>query len=60
VTDLEAIEIIYNLAVRSMRGPLPDRELDAIFHVRALLARKNQIIDYGEYGDSRDEAAEWR
>jgi hypothetical protein len=58
MTDLEAIEILYNLAIRQMRGPVTDQELDAIFYVRALLARKNQIRDQSGQ-DARDKG-QWR
>jgi hypothetical protein len=40
--DQLAVEIIYNLVVKFMRGPLDDRSLDALFHVRAMIeARKD-------------------
>lgn len=37
MTNEEAIGIVYNLAIRSLRTPLTDDELDALFKVRAML-----------------------
>jgi hypothetical protein len=44
MNDQLAVEIIYNLVVKFMRGPLDDRSLDAIFHVRAMIEAQKGAI----------------
>jgi hypothetical protein len=37
MTELEAIRIVYNLAVKLLRLPVEDNELDALFKVREMV-----------------------
>jgi hypothetical protein len=37
MTELEAIRIVYNLAVKLLRLPVGDDELDALFKVREMV-----------------------
>lgn len=37
MTDLEAIQKVYELAIRFLKSPLTDTELDALFKVRRMV-----------------------
>jgi hypothetical protein len=40
MTDMEAIRKVYDLAVKFLKTPLTDDELDALFQVRAMVMGK--------------------
>jgi hypothetical protein len=41
MTDLEAIQKVYDLAIKFLRLPVADDQLDALFKVRAMLMMKD-------------------
>lgn len=43
MTNEDAIGIVYNLAVKFIRLPLTDEELDALFKVRTMLINHDVI-----------------
>jgi hypothetical protein len=38
--DLEAIRMVYELAIKAIRGPVTDEQLDALFKVREMVMGK--------------------
>lgn len=42
MTDEEAIGIVYHLAIKFLKTPLTDEELDALFKVRSMLEKKDR------------------
>jgi hypothetical protein len=36
--DLQAVRIVYDLAIKFLKSPLNDEELDALFRVREMVA----------------------
>lgn len=42
MTDLEAIRKVYDLAIKYMKLPVADDQLDALFKVRKMVMKENR------------------